>query len=64
MNLAHRPALLPAGWPKEGIMYYASTEDILAEIVEEMDIEAAEASGILDSLLEPIEAGDDDSADE
>jgi hypothetical protein len=36
-------------------MYYASTDDILAEIVEEMDIEPAEASGILDVLLEPVE---------
>ena len=44
-------------------MYYASTEDILAEIVEEMDIEAAEASGILDSFLEPIELCDDDSGE-
>ncbi len=41
-------------------MYYASTEDILAEIAEEMDVEAAEASGILDSLLEPVELCDED----
>jgi hypothetical protein len=41
-------------------MYYASADDILADLVEEMDIEPAEASGILDSLLEPIEMDDDD----
>lgn len=44
-------------------MYYASTEDILAEIAEEMDLEPAEASGILDDLLEPIEIGADDFDD-